>query len=72
MNVAQNKDEDLDAVLTVSSSTNHSNEWIRDSRCSYHISPYRNWFSSLEQFDGGVVLMGNDNVCKKKKRIGNI
>ena len=66
VNVAQNKDEDLDAVLTVSSSTNHSDEWILDSGCSYHMSPYRDWFSSLEEFDGGVVLMGNDNACKTR------
>ncbi|GFZ19218.1 hypothetical protein Acr_27g0009570 [Actinidia rufa] len=67
-NVAQNKneDEDLDAVLTVSSFTNHSDEWILDSGCSYHMSPYRDLFSSLEEFDGGIVLMGNDNACKTR------
>ena len=28
--------------------------------------PYRDLFSSLEEFDGGVVLMGNDNASKTR------
>ena len=70
MNMAHNKDKDFDAVLTVSSSINHYNEWILDSGYSYHMSPYRDWFFSLEEFDGGVVLMGNDNAKLQVVHLG--
>ena len=68
--MAQNEYEDLDAILTVSSSINHFDEWILDSGC-YHMSLYRDQFFSLKEFDGGVVLMGNDNAYKTRG-IGNI
>ncbi|CAL8990666.1 unnamed protein product, partial [Prunus brigantina] len=35
-----------------------------DSGCTYHMCPIREWFSSFEELDGGVVLMGNNNACK--------
>ena len=35
------------------------------------MSPYRDYFSSFEEFDGRDVLMGNDNPYKTKW-IGNI
>lgn len=71
MNVAQNEEDDLELALTASSSTYHSEEWILDSGCSYHMCPNRDWFSSFQELDGGCVLMGNDNACKTKG-IGSI
>ena len=41
-----------------------NNEWILDSGCSYHMCPNRDWFSTYESTEGGVVLMGNNAVCK--------
>ena len=38
--------------------------WILDSRCSYLMCPRKNWFSTYESIDGGVVLMGNNHPCK--------
>ncbi|XP_071932870.1 uncharacterized protein [Coffea arabica] len=35
-----------------------------DSGCSYHMCPNRDWFSTYEPTEGGVVLMGNNAVCK--------
>ena len=52
-----------DTVLTVSGSCS-GNSWILDSGCSYHMSPNRDWFSTYQSIDGGVVLMGNDVSCK--------
>ena len=64
--VARNGDENLDVALTVSSSTNHCNEWILDLGCSYYMSSIRDCFLSFEEFNSGIVLMGNENACKTK------
>ena len=48
----------------VSPSTSHSDEWILDSGCTYHMCPIKEWFFNFEEIDGGVVYMGNDNPCK--------
>jgi len=65
MNVARDEDE-RDSAFMVSSPENHSGEWVLDSACSYHICPNKHLFSRLEEFDGGAVLMGNDDVCEIK------
>ncbi|BBG99268.1 transposable element gene [Prunus dulcis] len=63
-NVAKSGDEDFEFALASSSADGHSTEWILDSGCTYHMCPIREWFSSFEELDGGVVLMGNNNACK--------
>ncbi|PHT53674.1 hypothetical protein CQW23_08136 [Capsicum baccatum] len=40
------------------------NEWVLDSGCTFHMSPNRDWFTTYESFNGGLVLMGNDAQCK--------
>ncbi|KAG8479441.1 hypothetical protein CXB51_029725 [Gossypium anomalum] len=55
-------DSELSSVA--SSSSFHSDEWILDLGCTYHMSPNREWFSDLVELNGGVVYMGNDNACK--------
>ncbi|KAH9687281.1 hypothetical protein KPL70_014707 [Citrus sinensis] len=42
----------------------HSDEWILDSGCTYHMCLNKGWFSSFKELDGGVVSMGNNNACK--------
>ena len=34
-----------------------------DSGCIYHMCPHRDWFSTYEPLDSGVVLMGNNTQC---------
>jgi hypothetical protein len=70
VNVARDEEEQ-DSSFMVSSPENHSSEWVFDSGCSYHMCPNKHLFSRLEDFDGGVMLMGNDDVCDIK-RIGTI
>lgn len=65
MNVARDEDEQ-DSAFMVSSPENHSGEWVLDSACSYHMCPNKHLFSRLEEFDGGGVLMGNDDVSEIK------
>jgi len=38
--------------------------WIIDSGCSYHMCPNRDWFTTYQPIEGGVVLMGNNMSCK--------
>ena len=64
-NVADCKsDVESDISLVVSPSTSLQDEWILDSGCTHHMCPIRDWFLDLEELDGGVVYMGNDNLCK--------
>ncbi len=42
-----------------------------DSGCSFHIYPNRSLYHEYEYFDGGKVLMGNNNGCKIV-RIGSV
>ena len=53
----------LSEALTVSSD-HISREWILDSGCSFHMSPYRDWFVNFRNSDQGTVYMGNDNTCR--------
>ena len=62
--VAKHDTSDSELSLVASSSSFHSDEWILDSGCTYHMSPNREWFSDLVELNGGVVYMGNDNACK--------
>ena len=35
-----------------------------DTEATYHICPKREWFSSLEKLNSGVIIMGNDAACQ--------
>ncbi|KAG8474474.1 hypothetical protein CXB51_031434 [Gossypium anomalum] len=41
-----------------------SEEWILDSGCTFHMSPNRDWFTTYETVSEGVVLIGNNALCK--------
>ncbi|KAH9805146.1 hypothetical protein KPL71_002341 [Citrus sinensis] len=57
-------DEESDFSLVGMTLICHSDEWILDSGCTYHMCPNKGWFSNFKELDGGVVFMGNDNACK--------
>ena len=61
-NVAKEK-EVSEYVLSVST-VRSKDDWILDSGCTHHVTPYREFFSTYEPIDGGDVLMGNDAPCK--------
>ncbi|KAG2692926.1 hypothetical protein I3760_08G075400 [Carya illinoinensis] len=65
------RDDDSDFSLISSSSICHSDEWIMDSGCTYHMCPNRDWFTDFTKIEGGAVLMGNDSACKTQG-IGSI
>ncbi|KAE8707953.1 putative beta-1,3-galactosyltransferase 20 [Hibiscus syriacus] len=62
--VVEHDAHDSNISLVALSTTFHSDEWILDSGCTYHISPNREWFSDLVELNAGVVYMSNDNACK--------
>ncbi|KAE8693200.1 Cellulose synthase-like protein D2 [Hibiscus syriacus] len=62
--VAEHDAHDSDISLVASLTTFHSDEWILDSGCTYHMSPNREWFSDLVELNARVVYIGNDNDCK--------
>ncbi|KAH1091748.1 hypothetical protein J1N35_019005 [Gossypium stocksii] len=55
-----------DDFLLVPTSDNSklTSEWIRDSECSFHMCPNREWFSTYSSVEGGVVHMRNDSSIK--------
>ncbi|KAG8492015.1 hypothetical protein CXB51_015325 [Gossypium anomalum] len=57
-------DEESDFSLVGIAMACHTDEWILDSGCTYHMCPNKDWFSSLKELECGVVLMGNDSACK--------
>nr|DAD29219.1 TPA_asm: hypothetical protein HUJ06_030687 [Nelumbo nucifera] len=61
--VTSNTENDGD-LFTISLVMDSLNTWIHDSGCSYHMCPYRDWFSTYESHVGGTILMGNNDKCK--------
>ena len=41
-----------------------ASEWLLDTRDTYHICPGREWFSSFEKLNSGVVIIGDDEACQ--------
>ncbi|KAH9779667.1 hypothetical protein KPL71_007786 [Citrus sinensis] len=54
---------DSAGVLLVTDDQTRGN-WVLDSGCSFHMCPNKNLFLNYEASDGGVVVMGNDAICK--------
>ena len=63
-NIAQSSDEDSHFAMTCLSFVCHSKEWIMDSASTFHICPNRELFYYLEELEGGLVYMGNDQTCE--------
>jgi len=40
-----------------------SDAWLLDSGCTYHMCLKKEWLSTYGHFEGGTVLMGNDDAC---------
>ena len=50
--------------ITPSICCSDTSEWLVDIGATYHICPRREWFSSLEKLNSGVVIMRNDAACQ--------
>ena len=52
-------------MLSISSNRDHlTNSWIKDSTCSYHMTPNKDWFDTYRLVNSGYVLMRNDASCR--------
>ncbi|KAH9684927.1 hypothetical protein KPL70_013734 [Citrus sinensis] len=52
------------AEVLIASKEKIQGEWVLDSRCTFHMCPNRNYFTSYQSCDGGMILMGNNFICK--------
>lgn len=39
-------------------------KWILDSRCSFLLTPNKDWLHYSKNEDGGMVLLGDNKDCK--------
>ncbi|KAM1225757.1 hypothetical protein ACFX13_045186 [Malus domestica] len=63
-NIEKSGDDDFEFALASSYADGHSKEWIWIQVAPIICVPFGEWFSSFEELDGEVVLMGNNNACK--------
>ncbi|XP_073117052.1 uncharacterized protein [Elaeis guineensis] len=64
---SNDRDSDSDGadyILAATSDAYFRNNWLIDSACSFHMCHNRDWFSTYETVSNGVILMGNNAVCK--------
>ena len=52
------------ACVLVAFNTKTQTEWIMNFGCSYHSSPRKDYFETLELKPVGVVLLGDNCPCK--------
>ena len=65
--VAEEAVEEPSNILSVNPSRGKgrtSDVWLLDSGCTYYMYLRKEWFSTYEPFEGGIVLMGNNVACK--------
>nr|GEW71301.1 retrovirus-related Pol polyprotein from transposon TNT 1-94 [Tanacetum cinerariifolium] len=55
-------DSDDDVYLAMDTEKSRD-ELIVDSSCTFHMIPYRSWFTTYESFNGGNVYMENHSIC---------
>jgi hypothetical protein len=54
----------VDEVLSTCDVSHQHQHWLLDSGASNHMCLHRNWFSTYQSIDDGVVFMGNIFSCK--------
>jgi hypothetical protein len=54
----------VDEVLSTCDVSHQHQHWLLDFGASSHMCLHRNWFSTYQSIDDGVVFMGNDFSCK--------
>ena len=53
-------DFDGDVLFTTSAERGSDSDWVLDSRCTYHMCPHKDWFSTYHPVGSIVVHMGNN------------
>ncbi|KAL5538614.1 hypothetical protein UlMin_043099 [Ulmus minor] len=57
-------DDGYESMDVLVASTSHSDKWIIDSGCSFHMTSNDKWFEDYKEIDQGQVFLGNENPCK--------
>jgi hypothetical protein len=63
-NVAETSSSMVDEVLYTCDVSHQNQHWFLYFGASSHMCLHRNWFSTYQSIDDGVVFMGNDFSCK--------
>jgi len=53
-------DSDGDVLFATSTERGSDSNWILDFGCTYHMYPYKDWFSTYDSVDSTVVHVGNN------------
>lgn len=57
--------KDLPGPIPLTSSLIVSgDEWVLDSGCTFHITPWKDLLSEFLEFEGNMVMMGNNSSCR--------
>ncbi|CAI8585364.1 unnamed protein product [Vicia faba] len=62
-NVVQDNGSCSEEDLLCVSSAKYTDAWILNSRCSYHMTPHREWLNFLKACDFSFVYLGDDITC---------
>ena len=54
----------VEEVLSICDVSHQHQHWLLYSGASSHMCLHRNWFSTYQSIDDGVVFMGNDFSCQ--------
>jgi len=57
-------ESDGDILVATTSGKGVDDDWVLDSGCTYHMCPYRDWFTTFDPVNTRVVLMGNGTEYK--------
>ena len=52
------------AGVLIATNQKPQGQWVLDSGCTFHMCPNRSYFTTYQPCDGGMVLMGNNSMCK--------
>jgi len=68
LNVAKSDQNDSNSSafsfsITPSMCYSDASEWLLGASATYQICPKREWLSSFEKLNSGVVIMENDGAC---------
>ena len=50
--------------MCVATDCSQKGKWILDSGCTFHMTPFKDYFIEYHVFDGGRVMMGNNAMCR--------
>ncbi|KAL8151855.1 LOW QUALITY PROTEIN: hypothetical protein V2J09_021663, partial [Rumex salicifolius] len=58
-NVVQNDSSEVGIQIC----SHHTDSWILDSSCSFHMTPHKKWFETYKAGNLGFVRLGDDKTC---------